>query len=102
MLIGRDKYYKILYFKINITGRRGSDYESDIALDDFKIYKEHCSKYNYSYCSVYNHICGFKLSFLFKWYTSFSLIIFVILQLCMNLKLDREISSISSTKILYI
>ncbi|XP_052714587.1 MAM and LDL-receptor class A domain-containing protein 1-like isoform X5 [Crassostrea angulata] len=28
---------------INITGRRGSDYESDIALDDFKIYKEHCN-----------------------------------------------------------
>lgn len=66
MLIGRDKYYKILYFKINITGRRGSDYESDFALDDFKIYKEHCSKYNFSYCSVYNHIIGFKLIFLFK------------------------------------
>lgn len=34
----------IIFFKVKLTGRRGSSFESDIALDDFKIF--HCRKYH--------------------------------------------------------
>lgn len=45
---------KELFFKVKVTVRRGSNYRSDIALDDLKIL--HCSEYH----------CLISINFQFK------------------------------------
>lgn len=48
--------------KIKVTGKRGDGYRSDIALDDFKIFQEHCSCEPWKYGLVCEKSCDCRRS----------------------------------------
>lgn len=45
-----------MFLQIKVIGTRGDGYRSDIAMDDFKIFQEHCSKYQHCDIEMFNTV----------------------------------------------